>query len=177
MSPPFHKESMATKKVVKKKAVKKVEPVMNKVLLRKIIRKIQRRPLTFSMSTWLEKADKENEGTPCGTVGCIAGWAVALSPDVSPEVQKTLDRFHAKEFVHFSIDNQIAGGQTRIKREAIRLLGITHGQARRLFFDDQWPVEFHREYTYPAYNEAIKLKNAKVAIRRIRHFIKTKGAE
>jgi hypothetical protein len=53
---------------------------MNWKLLSQIADHIEANPKSFDMETWAEEHS-------CGTIGCIAGWAIMLTqPDVSPDM-------------------------------------------------------------------------------------------
>jgi hypothetical protein len=54
-----------------------------------------------------------------------------------------------------------------------RILDLSEGQAIRLFIDTQWPQPFSDQYG----NATTPRMRARIAVRRIDHFIKTKGAE
>lgn len=57
---------------------------LNVKLLREIQKEISEEPKRLDMGTWLHKYEKHRISDlefvpPCGTVGCIAGWAKILS--------------------------------------------------------------------------------------------------
>lgn len=146
---------------------------MNTRALRKLIKWIQAEPRRFDMQQWvaseslLEKLDP-----PCGTVGCLAGMAC-----------------HMQGHRLLFSDSELGGTQAAVKRGkhlpveplATRLLGLDSDQAARLFYirklhpdaDFFWPDKFENQYL------KAKTQRGRVgaAVRRIEHFIKTRGEE
>lgn len=135
---------------------------MNVKLLRKIQKHILAEPKRYDQDRWLLTGKDIDDYVParqipaCRTVGCIAGWACVLS-------NKPLARkFEAGDI-------------------AKTLLGLDDSQAKKLFspvynlFGDpsQWPAKFVDAYQ----NAKTATGRARVASRRIDHFIKTGGAE
>lgn len=129
---------------------------INVRLLRKIQKHILEEPRRYDQNLWRIEVDPATnpERPPCGTMACIGGWATALSG-------KERDSYLGWDV-------------------AMRLLGLTREQADRLFDTvekgtdlNKWPKKFVTAY--------LKAKTprdrARVAVRRIDHFIKTKGAE
>lgn len=128
-------------------------------LLRKVAKHILAEPKRFAMSWWY------GEGTPgqpltqgffterhisklivpeCGTVACIAGWAVLLT-DGNNGYQSGAD----------------------IHRRAIELLGDAAEDA--LFGTLTWPTRFAERY----HHAKTRRGKATAAVDRIEHFIKT----
>jgi hypothetical protein len=110
---------------------------MNTELLLKVKEEILTEPRKIYMDTWLwdarEVAVPEERIPPCETVGCIAGWAVAVSDPRPPSEVADENRrnFHLN----------VAG-------RAQSLLGL---KSRKLFYHDEeaggwgsdhWPEEF-----------------------------------
>lgn len=125
---------------------------MNTRLLRRVQKWIAKEPRSYDQDATLDRSDE----SPCGTVGCIAGWTCALSGK-TPQARK-----------RFSYN------RARVQ------LGLTTEQASRLFsyiwaFSDGggWPNKFNKAYLDAKTPRA----RARVAVARIEHFIKTKGAE
>jgi hypothetical protein len=58
----------------------------------------------------------------CGTIGCIAGWAVMLVEGIPEEIS----------------DSYYAG----VAEDARRLLGLTYWEAENLFHVSMWPKEY-----------------------------------
>ncbi len=124
--------------------------------LRKIAKHILEQPRRMDMGNWYCTGDsaKDEYGshTPkCGTVGCIAGWAVQLYGD-----KALLEEAAApySEGVNFS-------------DEAQRLLGLTARQAGELFLPGYWPEEFREQLD--DYSQGTK-RYAKVVADRIEDF-------
>jgi len=126
---------------------------MNVKLLRKVKKHILEEPKRLYMSDYI-KVESEHHlygrgYAKCGTAACIAGWTCILSLKETPDAIRRTNDVHA------------TGGE---------LLGLTPGQAYRLFVPSVWPQKFTRG-TSDDGSEA----TAKVAAARIEHFIKTEG--
>lgn len=126
---------------------------MNVELLREVQKVILEEPKRFDMRTFAYRMDPKEERSPqCGTIGCIAGWAVILTHKIprKPNAQMpNIGRPHGAE-----------------------ALDLTDVEALRLFYVEEWPDKFS-----VAYKADGSKKSAKVAVARINHFIKTKGME
>ena len=96
-----------------------------------------------------------NQATHCGTAACIAGWAITLAET------KTKKPANGAKFYHES--------ESTAHELGIRALDLTHKQADKLFYTQNWPRKFN-----VAYREAPSSKAAAQAVRdRIYHFMKT----
>jgi hypothetical protein len=138
---------------------------MNVELLRKVEAHILEEPKRLYMRTWVKHKDQDGvlrirgqEGRQrdypaCGTAGCIAGWAVMLSYAESKTPITT-------------VDGDDLGEEARL------LLGLGIFEAHRLFVPLNWPLEFRQGISDDGEPET-----AKVAVRRIEHFIETEGRE
>lgn len=121
---------------------------LNVRLLRRIQKQILKEPKQFDMSWWYTPG----EGVPnCGTAACIAGWAVALDKKINPREAHRLM------------------GASIIPSRAENLLKLSDCQARALFFTSYWPKEFKWKFN----NAKTSRQEAKVAVARIEHLIKT----
>lgn len=131
---------------------------MNTKLLNKIIRHIREKPKRFDMKILAKKSRL----TPCGTAACIAGWAVLLT---------RADKQDKKSF-HSLIDS----GLLSFWYAGASAIGLDQEEARQLFETYNWPTRYRAPF-----NRAEHLghhrKAVEIAVRRIRHFIKTKGVE
>jgi hypothetical protein len=124
---------------------------MNVRLLRRVAKHILEEPKRLDMEKIAENVEGR-DSPPCGTVGCIAGWACMLTG---------------------SSVKRADWGKGR------RLIGLDGDQAYRLFdyplglVTDGWPEKFSKPYV------AAKTarQRARIAVARIEHFIKTKGTE
>lgn len=130
---------------------------LNVRLLRRVQKAILKHPWQFEMSWWfdntlhLSRSTLEPKG--CGTAACIAGWAVHLTSGNKKLSQtRTLhgDAYDAED-----------------------LLGLSCDQSCSLFNTGGWPSYFATAYRQATNPET----RAKVAARRIEHFISTGGAE
>jgi hypothetical protein len=142
---------------------------MNVKLLRKIQRHILAEPKRYAQDTVITRGKAgdifgveyevgRHLFPECGTVACLGGWAELLSKDQRPRGVSTL------EF-------------------ARKILGLTEDESARLFsgineemyigIGRSWPKQYETAYM----NAKTLRGRAHVAVRRIDHFIKTKGAE
>lgn len=124
---------------------------LNVRLLRRIKRHILEEPRRLNMYGFGYKihGTPSPDEPPCGTVGCIAGWAIWLSGLQVSEVN--------------------------VIRKASTLLGLKNrydglsGDQKRLFYVEDWPTLF--EHRYVAAQRA--RTRAYITAERIEHFIKT----
>lgn len=145
------------------------KPTINVKLLRRVKALILEEPRRLDMGTWAHPADKrvqvEADRPPCGTVACIAGWAVI--DDFVKVNGRMPDRDEIEE-IYETAD-----------RKAAELLSLRQDQADRLFDTptgggfDEWPEDLAEAYV----NATSPKERARVAAKRIERFIKTKGAE
>lgn len=126
---------------------------INIPLLRKIQRAITKEPLRVDMLMSLthDKSDLAclRQMPKCGTVGCIAGWAVVYSGQDKK--------------------NLWLGSVLRIGQ---KVLWLDHSQAQRLFWPSNWPQKFMDELD--KFKDGTS-DYARVVCARIGHFIKTSG--
>lgn len=129
---------------------------MNVRALRKVQEQILAAPKNFGMAYYFD-IDPE-----CGTVCCIAGYAV-LNAKLMKEYTPGFFRPTPKaEALH------LLGGPRYAAMHALRL---DDRQASALFYAYRWPPKF-----FDAYKKAKTPRGrASVAARRIDHFIATKG--
>lgn len=122
---------------------------MNVKLLRRIQRHVIEVPKRLDMECFLDRTTDSyvvhKKMPECGTVGCIAGWAVALS---------------TKELVPY----------VNIASTAAKFLSIREEEAEKLFYPHQWPEEFEDRLREA---KPQTLKHAQLTVERIDHFIKT----
>lgn len=137
---------------------------MNTKLLREIQQTFKEEPKRLDMEGWAHDSFGP-EAPRCNTVGCIAGWAVLLKEHKKTETfQQARQRFYAEVKIKPRLN---------YCDRAQRLLKLERTQAYRLFYVNEWPDKFQRDY-----NRAETPRGrAKATIARIAHFIKTKGRE
>jgi hypothetical protein len=142
---------------IKLKIFQQMKQKLNVRLLRRIQRRILKEPRQFQMDDLYSATDDFGKEVTanCGTAACIAGWAVALSSGISPREASILD----------------STGQQNTWGLAVKKLGLESG--RPLFLVYEWPGKFWAAYERAKTNR----QQAKVAVARIEHFIKTKGEE
>lgn len=123
---------------------------MNVKLLRKVKRHILEEPKRFDMDYALRRSAE----SPCGTVGCIAGWAAILNGDVQ-------------------LDGPLISGWDEIKNIASSALDIPAYPTPTIFYEHNWPAELFNAFT----SARTRGRRAKIAAQAIEHFIRTKGKE
>lgn len=125
---------------------------MNIALLKKVRDYIAKYPEKYEQGEW------------CGTRCCIAGHAIVIS-----------GAFRRHEISH-PADNLYLLFLERLDRPTFmssgaKILGLTQVQAHRLFA--YWPKRF----SYEMDSASSMAARSRVAVKRINHFIKTRGAE
>lgn len=127
---------------------------LNVKLLEKISEHILAVPERVNMQLGLD-VDSDAYKHECHTVGCIAGWAVALKKKQG------------------YLDTTCWGYEwSSIQSQARELLGIPKGQEDELFLPDAWPERF----AYRLADQNIGTKGyARVVVARIRDYIKQYG--
>lgn len=131
---------------------------MNTKLLRQVKRIILDEPKRLYMTTWIYTAlEGESERPPCGTLGCIAGWAALLDSGGADNLNKAKDAIRGK-------------GES-VAKVAKKALELGVGQANRLFYLPGWPRHFHHSYV----SAKTPKERAKIAAERIDKFIATGG--
>jgi hypothetical protein len=134
------------------------ESKINVELLEKVKAHILEEPRRFNMSLFVFNQGEiedlpKNERPPCGTMACIAGWAVMLA-DGPPAI--------INDDYYLTVEDR-----------AVEVLGLNEEQVGALFYDPAWPEKYADAYE----NARTPRQRARVAARRIDHFIKTNGAE
>lgn len=102
-----------------------------------------------------------NGAPPCGTMACIGGWACVLSGDSSPSYH-TMRK--AQEYL--GLDPE----------QADRLfsgVSVSEGDIRIVYSGTRWPKKFASAYA----KAKTQRGRVAVAIRRIDHFIATRGRD
>lgn len=143
---------------------------MNVKLLRQVKRHILEKPKRLNMGYWSMSAKRmvregriTKEVEPaCGTVGCIAGWAVILT--------KT-----GKRTDFLATMKRIRGHNSEVVMQPLakELLDLSEYSANRLFLTSNWPGSFEQDYLYAMTPK----QRARVTPERIEHFIRTNGEE
>jgi len=136
---------------------------MNKPLLKQIIEQVGRNPGRLDMRDYVSaRADSR-----CGSTACIAGWAVCLD---------MMNRDKRLSFDKVSKELCDKWGNINWDYEAGKLLRIDERQGVRLFRLERWPEPFRDDYSM-AECGADREGMARAAISRIRHFMRTGGAD
>lgn len=117
---------------------------LNVELLRKIQKHILEEPRRLDMTAWLDAAPVDV--VPCGTVACIAGWALHLS-NTKP-------------------GSTTEGGKW--SGPARKVLGLSYEEGDKLFYEDNWPAPFATNFCHAEGPKA----RAKIAVARIDYLIR-----
>ncbi len=135
---------------------------MNIKLLRAVKRAILAEPKRLNMHTCM--LHRRGRGAPrCGTVGCIAGWALLIDNRKRGQTFAQVERR-----LNFGV---LGEWHTHFGPLARELLGLTRRQASQLFLLEGWPTSLRR-----AYDRAPTFQGRAVACaERIDLFIKTEG--
>ena len=143
---------------------------MNVKLLREVEKRILAEPRRFDMMTFGDKLDKEaiealgEEAPPCGTVACIAGHVDWMTHPRLFAASVAIDRFARDDSIVERAAKELGLNRFELSQDTY---------AGRLFFDDEWPKKFQAAFS----KAKTPLQRAKVAVKRIEHFIKTNGKE
>lgn len=164
---------------------------MNVELLRQV-QKTMMDTGRVDMGNWIEKtspkADKAKNNPNdhwCGTTGCIAGWAMVLSPQVKLDKfgniktltgelrEKVLETMTQKSWCRDATKEQIEGWIDAADAETGQvLLDLSDDEAQRLFYTENWPAKFEDAYNQAA-REGSGCGMVKATVARIDHFIET----
>jgi hypothetical protein len=128
---------------------------MNVRLLKQVRDYIKDHPDEYDQDQW------------CGTQFCIAGHILSLSGTVPDDLLRGEDDSRLRSYLrsHFTrAEEGVFSGP------AAELLDISEGEATSLFLN--WPKRYEDAMRYASAEE-----KPAVAVDRIDHFIKTKGAE
>lgn len=128
---------------------------INVELLERVKTHILEEPRRLLMQGWM-LASKE---APCGTVGCIAGWSLALEKGVKIADERGLVYRNGRRVA----DPHGAG---------MKVLGLTEDQADDLFYVVNWPNDMSRRYVAGDQNA-----KATVTAERIDRFIAEHAAQ
>ena len=134
---------------------------MNKDMMLRVAEAIEAEPERFQMDVWFTPAERNI----CGTVGCIAGTAVALAKDLT----------YDDAVEHNDCDGQSA--QINFVIEGGALLGLTLGQATNLFVGTYWWADVLGRLGYdlsppeccPCGNEGCTARVSSFAMRQVTH--------
>jgi len=146
---------------------------MNVERLRKVRATILSKPQYFDMSDW-GRYDEE----VCGTVCCIGGYAALDARMVRiKKIREEWGVFSSLEVTEkgrkATADENDCAGKAWLDPVYRVSLGLTVEESERLFLDENWPSVFKR----PFQNSESRRERARIAAKRITHFIKSKGRE
>jgi hypothetical protein len=130
--------------------------------LRQIQKDMKDMPDQVIMSSYFDESLDLLDNPPaggCGTAACIAGFAIFRA-------HKAPDLYNASKFNVA----RIAGCEFDLAKEA---LGLSTRQGQRLFSEKGWPTKFRKALLHAKTAKAYTA----VVIKRIDHFIKTKGMD
>lgn len=131
---------------------------MNTKLLRRVERHILKEPKRYEQNAVIDVGTPNTESEfnrrypACGTIACIGGWITVLT------TKKPL-----KPGTHYLRFRKMARLLRVTEEQVIRLCEYTWGTG--------WPEQFLKAYK----KAKTPRQKAKVAVRRIEHFIATKG--
>lgn len=113
---------------------------VNTDLFLRVKKAILAEPKRLDMDTWLDTYDPKyyDEAPKCGTVGCIAGWAVVLTrvgrePKSMGPVEKT-----CADVLNMGFDKNVAARQ----------LGLSYETMDKVFHLSNWPILFYRKWAH-----------------------------
>lgn len=124
---------------------------MNVELFEKIKTHVREEPKRLYMGDWvMRKLPSLDDNRPdffpeCGTVACMAGWAVLLNTPLDP--------LYVRSYL--------------VESQARKALDIDGEQASGLFYVGNWPKEFLRAYT----GTEDRKERAEIFCSRIDHFL------
>ena len=142
---------------------------MNTTKINEIVEYFKEEPRRLDMEDWHQgNLDKYNP--PCGTTACFAGATCIKFGTAEPIAGRPGYYFYP---------------EVGWAESAAKILGLTNSQADRLFRldGDAFRLVQTEEYTWPkryaaAYRKATTPEGRfKVFVNRVKHFLKTKGAE
>lgn len=135
---------------------------MNIERLREVRAIVLAEPARFDMNDYVQSE-------PCGTACCIGGWGASIAGFIPKRVK-------GKKAIRGLVDTALESGRDCNAHHlaAMASLGISDfHQAERLFLVSDWPAVFRTAYR----NAETRRARARIAAKRITHFIRTDGAE
>ena len=147
------------------------QPELNKKLLRKVSKHILANPKNLDMGGFFDVEPVKGKNM-CGTVACVAGWAVALgAKGYDDTLEHEIKRINAfdPELHPEELSSAISG--IDFAYHAKEMLGLTDYQAEGLFHAGNWPEEFSLKY-FASYRRSRFKEAAEVTAARIEHMIK-----
>lgn len=93
-------------------------------------------PARFRMDLWTD----EDAGPACNTTGCIAGWLI-LRDWMKREDHAASKVVDVAETIH----SELVGSY---EEEARKLLDLTYGEGKALFFISGWPASYRDRYDF-----------------------------
>lgn len=146
---------------------------MNVKLLRAVKRAILEEPRRINMREGCKLVRGKNSPA-CGTVGCIAGWAMLLDR-----------RKHASESLRTAA-KRVPASWDDMEAPSQALLNLPNDKWERLVYIWNWPDDLKEAYyaceerpggPYSSVDPAKAKKAAQITARRIERFIRTGGAQ
>jgi hypothetical protein len=132
--------------------------------------RILEKPERFEMDHWFGPSK-------CGTSCCIGGYALA-NLGYRHRAIPVNDGMGGVDIRRYLVSpkGKNLGDIYKSEQEARKQLGLTHVQAKVLFFEENWPEPFKSDF-WKAKDYQSKEMAAKVAAARIDHFIAANGKE
>lgn len=144
---------------------------MNIERLRAVRATILAKPRNFGMDEWGRHDEK------CGTVCCIGGYAALNARMVRQKKIRNWGISFELELTargrKVTREEDDCAGEAWLKPVYRVSLGLTVEESERLFLEENWPDKFKTPFE-KSHNPR---ERARIAAKRITHFIRTKGAE
>jgi hypothetical protein len=133
-------------------------------ILRTVQKRITEEPRRLYMEDWGLKVSPEfDNNPPCGTVACIAGHVMLLTPEGRQYLKDMHDLDVTEKGVMLGEETVRRGFGSEAGDFAKNLLGLTSEQVATLFFADRWPQPFHEMWLEAHGHEAeVKVANARI---------------
>lgn len=142
--------------------------------LREIKKAILEEPKRINMDVWVDSQfrPRSKEKPPCGTSACIAGHAVILDKNqrkilIEDGVLKITRKKKTKHGIVEVMDFNHQKVVFDFEQKGREILGLTINQAKKLFYNANWPLDLLNEYYRDHASGTAKL---------IELFIKTNGS-
>lgn len=133
-------------------------------LLRQIKKKILAEPRQFAMQGFFLDSVENRTIPNCHTAACIGGWGIVIAKYRNPK-----EADNATNDLFLGADDKYHP----IFIEANNVLGLNLKQSNALFLEEKWPTQFRKPKLADFDTTNTPAHNARLAARRIEHFIKT----
>lgn len=150
---------------------------MNTEKLLAAVKYFEKEPLRFNMRDWIQRLNPNPDPhtPPCHTAACIAGSLIIL--------EAKAQNMGVVDYIYANRTNRDGAGW--YEKKAAEILEIDENQARRLFYTEQWPINYKQDYDHfdddfcfcqhPHLISYIKRQMVRVLQQRVATFIATNG--